>query len=376
MIKSDSIKAVIYNNSEVNEYVDRFLNLQNVDYYCYDSDDELNRIIANVSKKNESKEVIIFKKFLGRIFQMCPGTPEMICCNYRLVNTGFNCLYNCAYCYLQIYLNSFGIQLFSNMDQLYSHIDPFFDQIKSDYIYRIGTGEFTDSLMFDDLTGIGKKLIEIFASYPSIMLELKTKSSNIDHLLDIEKKGNSVIGFSINTDTNSKLYEEGAATVKERLIAAGKAAKAGYYTAFHFDPVIIYDNWQEEYLAVVDMLFDYLPVTSIAWISMGGFRYQGSFIKTVRNNFPGERMSTGEFFPCKDMKYRYQWHLRSKIYRTLNDAIRLKTDHPYVYMCMESSEMWQEVFGKNFETSEHLEKDFSDHLRNMLVMDKRLSIDN
>ncbi len=53
----------------------------------------------------------------------------------------------------------------------------------------MGTGEFTDSLMMDEVTGIGGAIIEHTSGMPNIMMELKTKSDNIDHLLDIRGKG-------------------------------------------------------------------------------------------------------------------------------------------------------------------------------------------
>ncbi|MDA3901160.1 MAG: hypothetical protein PF637_11660 [Spirochaetes bacterium] len=374
MIQANTIKAVVYDPQEITPIVQKFLNIPEVMLFTYTDEDQFNTIINKFRMQYKSKEIVLFKKFMGRIFQMCPGTPKMICCNYRLINTGFNCLYNCAYCYLQIYLNSFGIQLFSNMDELYKHIDPFFDEMVPGMIYRIGTGEFTDSLMIDELTGIGAHLIDLFAKHPSIMLELKTKSDNVEHLLNIKNKGNAVIGWSVNSSRNCDLYEEGAATLDERINAAARAARAGYYVAFHFDPVILYDNWKADYQNVVKVIFEKVPEKSVVWISMGGFRYQNPFVETVRKNFPHEQMSTGEFFPGEDMKYRYLWQQRVEVYQTLRNAITEFTDHPYLYMCMESNHMWEVVFDKKFTCPEDLEDDFSSHLYQMLKNENRLQI--
>lgn len=368
MITIESIRAVVYNPSELNDFTGQFMHIPDCEYLCYSDEKECGRLIDLCREKYASKEVIVLKSFQGRLFQMCPGSPGMICCNYRLVNTGFNCLYNCAYCYLQVYLNSYGIQLFTNMNSVYDQLKEFLDTeaSKSDLIYRIGSGEFTDSLMIDDVSGIGGRLIETVAPYKNTMLELKTKSDNIDHLLGIKNKGNTVLGWSVNTPHNVRHYEEGAATLKARLHAARRAAKAGYYIAFHFDPIIVHENWQDEYARVIDLLFEAVPASQIAWISLGTFRYIPLFKDVMRSNFPEEQMSTGEFFPVSDGKYRYQWNLRSSIYSFMVNEIRRHSADVYVYMCMETERMWEFVFAKELKTSEEFEVDFSDAMKNFL----------
>ncbi len=361
----DSIKAVVYNPAETNSFTDTFMSVPECEYLAYSTLHQLDSLIDYCRARYGSKEVLLIKPFQGRLFQMCPGSPGMICCNYRLINTGFNCLYNCAYCYLQVYLNSYGIQLFSNMDDVYAELGSFLESEAFDnsMVYRIGSGEFTDSLMIDECSGIGKKLIELCAPYPNVMVELKTKSDNIDHLLSVADKGNAVIGWSVNTPHNVISHEEGAAGLDRRLDAASRAAGAGYYTAFHFDPIIIHENYEASYARVISRIFSSVPKESIAWISLGTFRYAPPFINVMRNNFPEEQMSSGEFFPVSDGKYRYVWNLRAHIYDFMLKKIREFSADTYVYMCMESERMWKYVFGKKLSSSEEFEHDFSSAMK-------------
>jgi spore photoproduct lyase len=231
---------------------------------------------------------------------------------------------------------------------------------------RIGTGEFTDSLMIDEATGLSRALIAEFAPHRHLFLELKTKSANIDHLLDIPDKGNAVAAWSVNTPRITAQFEEGAAALDERLDAAARAAEAGFWTSFHFDPVVLYDGWEREYDEAVERIFSRVPAESILWISLGGFRYNPPFKEIMRANFPRETLSDGEFVPCPDGKMRYPKPLRRRIYAFMKEAIERRSSEPFVYMCMESADMWESVFGRSYGTPEDLEADFSIFLKNKL----------
>lgn len=313
-----------------------------------------------------SKSVLLLDRFKGRLIQKCPATKGMICCNYRLINSGFNCIYNCAYCYLQSYLNSYGILLFTNEEDILAECGEFIKEAEPAKIYRIGTGEFTDSLMLDHVTGLSTALIGKFAPYPHLFLELKTKSGNVDHLLNIPRKGSTVIAWSVNTPRMIERNEDRASLLPVRLAAAARAAAAGYFIAFHFDPVIIYDGWEKEYDEVVEAVFASVPQEKVLWISMGCFRYAPQFRDVMRANFPDETISDAEFVQCPDGKMRYPKPVRRDIYRKLLKMIRNRAADPYVYMCMESADMWESVFGRDFAVPEDLEEDMSIFLKNKL----------
>ncbi len=331
--------------------------------YYYSSEQDLSRIIAALRQRGISaKEAILIKHFDGRLFQMCPGSPGMICCNYRLINTGFNCLYNCSYCYLQLYLNSWGIVLFSNLDEVVDEIAASM-AAAGDRVLRIGTGEFTDSLMWDEYSDISRRLIEVLAAYPKVFFELKTKSENVDHLAGIRNKGNTVIGFSLSTQELAVVYEQGAASPDERINAAARAIDAGYLAAFHFDPIMLGERWREDYALTFAELAAKIDFERVAWISLGTFRYAGQFKTIMRRNFPEERLSLEEFVCGLDGKYRYPYHVRREIYRHFRTELENLGGNPFIYMCMENESMWKDVFDKNYNTSEDLENDFADHLK-------------
>ncbi len=364
MVTIDDIKYVLYGVDDDAAMVERFVSHVNERAVPYADESELGALLEKFRAGGvASKEVLVLKPFRGRFFQMCPGSPNVVCCRYRLLNTCFDCFYNCTYCYLLSYLNFYGIMQFTNTGRLREELMQFIDDADSDMIYRIGTGEFTDSLMMDDITGIGEELVTMCSAFPNIMLELKTKSSNIDHLLGIPNKGNAVIGWSLNTPRNIELYEEGTASLDQRVRAASRAEKAGYYLAFHFDPIILYDGWEEDYLRVIEELMTSVDPEKIVWISMGGFRFLPEFKHVMREHFPGEAITSQEMFPGIDGKLRYFKPVRLAMYRFFREHIEKYTRYPFLYMCMETPEMWDRVFGIRHQESSELELAFSHHLK-------------
>lgn len=360
----DDVKVIIHlREDRDNPIVRRFLDLENKEIFECSDDHELDQAVESAKRRGiHSKEAVILKKFQGRMFQKCPGSPGVICCNYLLLNIGFNCLYNCTYCYLNYYLNSYGLIQFINVEASFQDI---WDTVRKDpdKAYRVGTGEYTDSLMFDDVTGIGASLLTGAARYRNLFIELKTKSDNIRHLLEIREKGNAVLAWSLNTNRNIDLYEGETAALEDRLESAAAACAAGYLTAFHFDPIITGNENVEEYLDVVDRIFEKVDPERVAWISLGCFRHSPGFKEIIREVFPGQKLTTAEMFPGPDGKFRYLKKTRVAVYNAMLDRIRSHTAVPFVYLCMENESVWRDVFNVEYRSSEDLEQAFTQHLK-------------
>jgi spore photoproduct lyase len=365
----DNITDLVFIDSARNRsFAEKILSSHtSVRMHYAESEEHLAEIFGELqSGKVQSKNVLHIGDFKGRLIQKCPGSKGVVCCNYYLINTGFNCLYDCSYCFLNSYLNSFGMMIFSNTDEIILQIDFFLSEIDKNKIYRIGTGEFTDPLMIDAYTGMSSLLIEKFSFHKNVFLEIKTKSNNIDHLCAIKDKGSTVIAWSVNTDKNIKLHESGTASLNERLAAAKKAAEAGYYLAFHFDPVILYDGWQDEYMAVVDRLFTETCAEKIVWISIGGVRFNRDYKESARESGIDRGLTLNEVVMCDDGKFRYFKPVRRSLYQLFYNKIMSYNNPPFLYMCMESREMWADIFGRDSYSTEKLESDFELFLTGVL----------
>jgi spore photoproduct lyase len=212
-------------------------------------------------------------------------------------------------------------------------------------IQRIGTGEFTDSLIWEPWTDLSRRLVLRFAGQERAVLELKTKTVNIGGLLDLPHRRKTILAWSLNTEQVIGSEERGTAALGARLRAAAHAAQAGYPVAFHFDPVVVTDGCEEEYRQVVERLFAAIAPEQIVWISLGAFRFMPDLKPIIQRRFPESRIVYGEFIAGLDGKARYFKPLRMRILRSLAQAILNRAPQACVYLCMEDDEVWRHVLG-------------------------------
>jgi len=281
----------------------------------------------------------------GSFFKPCPGTAEYNCCGYQVLNIGMNCPIDCSYCILQAYLNQPWITAFVNLEQLFDELRNTIEQ-QPQHFFRIGTGEFTDSLALERLTGISEMLVEFLGRYDNVILELKTKSGAIDTLETIDHKGKTILSWSLNSPAMMRRQEIRSATLKQRLDCAARAAEWGYHLAFHFDPIIYQPDWQDQYLQTIELLFNSVPKEAIVWISMGGLRFLQPLKAIGTQRFPQTGIFYEEFITGLDGKSRYFRGLRQEMYSFIYAQLKQRTHKDTcVYFCMESEEIWDAVCG-------------------------------
>lgn len=290
-----------------------------------------------------AKKMLLITQQKGQSFKPCQGiTPNHLCCNYWIIDLVSNCPYDCSYCVLQYYLsNNPLLTLYANVEEIASNALEYTTAHKNKK-FRIGTGELGDSLVIDDITGFSKILIESFANEENVSLELKTKSVNVDHLLDIDNKGNTVIAWSVNPQEIISTEEHGATSLEERFSAAEKVVKAGFRVAFHFDPIVFSEDLEKLYKRVTDQIIQRFDPAKISWISIGTLRFPTGMKDIVMKRFPNSRIFYDEFISDSG-KTRYFRPIRERIYKKmLKNLEPLKKDVP-IYLCMETKIVWQNV---------------------------------
>jgi len=327
-------------------YTQEILKRANLQYTIVEDRQKPNDLDENyVDNLSSGKKQLFLCKNRGLFFKPCPGTREYQCCDYQVLNTGMNCPMDCVYCILQAYLNSPWLTFYVNIETLFCELDETFYNNK-DKFFRIGTGEFTDSLAIDRLTGLSKLLVRYFAKQKNAVLELKTKSGVIENLKDLQHNGNTVISWSLNSPTIMKKEEIRSATLEERLEAAKCCAEMGYKLAFHFDPIIDHPGWQKGYAQTIQRLYEKVPADSIVWISMGALRFIPTLKEIGLQRFPFSKIYYEEFIEGLDSKSRYFRPNRVKLYQFIYTCLKEKaSERTCIYFCMESNEIWQEVMG-------------------------------
>jgi spore photoproduct lyase len=248
----------------------------------------------------------------------------------------------CTYCILQSYFNPPLLQYFVNYDDLLEELDTLFAR---NTITRIGTGEFTDSIIWEAWTDLSSLLVPKFSKQSYAVLELKTKTTAIEGLKHLHHNRKTVVAWSLNSDRVIRNEERHTASLNARLKAAAKCESWGYPLGFHFDPMVIYDGCEDDYKQVVNQLFTRVSSDNIAWISLGTLRFMPQLKPIIERRFPKSKIMYGEFITGLDGKWRYFKPLRIDLYAKMVSWIRKFAPQVLIYFCMEDEDVWKKSLG-------------------------------
>jgi spore photoproduct lyase len=284
---------------------------------------------------------------LGR----CPvASPKTLCCNLQTLDAVDNCGYGCSYCSIQSFFDGKQISFDRGFAEKLKNL-----RLDPDKTYHIGTGQSSDSLMWGNSHGVLDAVIEFAAEHPNVILELKTKSANVSHLLKAKPSRNILCTWSLNTPIIIEHEEHGTASLDKRLQAARKMADAGYIVGFHFHPMVHYQSWAEDYQAVVETLTEMFTPDEVALVSIGTLTYIKSVMSEIRKRaIPSQilKMPMVDAAGKKSYPDEIKLAMFRHLYQSFPDSWK---DDVFFYLCMENAELWQPVFGFEYASNDEFE---------------------
>ncbi len=163
------------------------------------------------------------------------------------------CPGHCEYCYLQT-TQGFKpyLRTFVNLEDIFENIKRHIS--KTEPLTTFEVASLGDPLSLEHLTGSLSKTIEFFGLLQNAKLRVVTKYNNVEPLLHLEHNGHTRFRISVNSRYVIKNFEHNTASFDERIEAASKIASAGYPVGFIVAPIMIYENWKNEYLELFDLL--------------------------------------------------------------------------------------------------------------------------
>jgi len=285
--------------------------------------------------------MIEYARHPGAFVKHCPCSPRSVSCGYHNLNLHTGCVFSCTYCILQDYLDSKTPVFFSNWKDMERELEGFARERKH---LRLGSGELSDSLVFEPEAGYVPRLIELFRRFPEVVFEFKTKSAEIGNLLisrDVPR--NIVVSWSLTPEEIRRTEEKDAPTLGRRIRAMTKVQEAGFRVGIHLDPLLMIGDWRAAYADLVGSLRSTLRPDRIAWISLGGLRFTSSLRRHILGH-RGSRIFEGELLKGSDGKYRYFRPLRADLFRHVKQQIKRHwSEEIPLYLCMEGEDMWRDV---------------------------------
>ena len=193
-----------------------------------------------------------------------------------------NCIYDCKYCFLQGMFNSANYVIFINYKDFIKSIEEKVSNMNEKKIHFF-SGYDCDSLAFEPISNFAKYVVKNLKNYPNIILELRTKSTQINFLLKRKPHRNIVVAFSLSPDEIIYNYEDKTPNLLKRINAIKKLQVAGWNIGLRFDPIIYCENFQKIYRKFFDQIFNSISLDCIHSITLGSFRMPKKFLKKLPN---------------------------------------------------------------------------------------------
>ena len=242
-----------------------------------------------------------------------------------------NCLYDCRYCFLQGMYPSSHYLLFVNYEDFLSDIQNKTDLHTAEPTWFF-SGYDCDSLALDNISAFLESFIPFFQNEKNAYLELRTKSVNINPLLQFEPLDNVVTAFSFTPKELSIQLEHGVPSVESRIKAINKITDAGWQVGLRIDPLIDCHDFEQRYQSLFRDIFSSIPVEKIHSVSLGTFRMPVNFFKKIEKLYPEEKLFTGPL-EKRGGSISYQLEIEQKRKETCKNLLLQHIPEEKLFLC-------------------------------------------
>jgi spore photoproduct lyase len=280
----------------------------------------------------------------------CPVASEGTrCCNLLTLDAVESCGFDCSYCSIQSFYNQSKVGFDKNFAQKLENLE-----LNRNEVYHIGTGQSSDSLMWGNREGVLDALFKFAFKYPNVILEFKTKSNNISYFLENEVPKNIIVTWSLNPQVIVDNEEHLTASLDERIEAAKKLRDKGILVGFHFHPIVVYENYLQDYTNIAKRLISEFTTDEVVLVSMGTLTFIKQVIKKLRER---ELKSKILQMPFENIngKQSYPLETKKEMFKTLYQAFEPWHKDVYFYLCMEANSLWKDVFGYEYSSNYQME---------------------
>jgi len=205
-----------------------------------------------------------------------------------------NCIYDCRYCFLQGMYRSAHYVLFVNFEEFAAEIRLKIHHKQSRNIYFY-SGYDCDSLALEPVSRFTEYFLPLFAEHADAFFELRTKSTQIRHLLDATPLANCVIAYSFTPENVSAALEYKVPALVKRIDAVRKLQERGWPVALRFEPLIYHQGFEESYERLFSKLFSEVDPNKLHSVSLGLFRMPNDYYNNIVKLYPDEKLFAGEF---------------------------------------------------------------------------------
>lgn len=256
--------------------------------YCDNYGEIFNKKAQNFRLQKANPSIILAKKFKNYLLPI-PHKYGIGGKHNFYFSHMLNCIYDCRYCFLQGMYSSAHYVLFINYEDFVDAIHNKINEFPEETI-TFFSGYDCDSLAMEPITRFVDHFLPIFEKNPKASLELRTKSTNIQTLLQKKVLPNCIAAFSLTPEPISRALEHKTPSIEQRLKAIKKLEMHGWPLGLRFDPMIYCRDYKLFYEELFNMVFNTLDVDKLHSVSLGAFRLPKAVFKNMVELYPDEKL--------------------------------------------------------------------------------------
>lgn len=215
-----------------------------------------------------------------------PGEQHLGAAHNYYFSHLLNCPFDCRYCFLQGMFASANYVLFVNYE-------AFFDELATTCATHVApvhvfSGYDCDSLALEPLTGFAAFFLERITQIENATIELRTKSTQIRSLLNLEPHSQAIVAMSLSPQAIVTAFEHGTPKLSDRVQALAKLAEHGWPIGLRIDPIVASPNMLDDYEAFFESVFAVLKPQTLHSVTLGALRLPRGFAKRMFKLYPDE----------------------------------------------------------------------------------------
>lgn len=275
-------------NTKIGERIINYCNANNISIF----DTTTHNQVRNLPGKDEKAKYAAAKKTLivglkkSMKLDVCRPSADY---QFSLMT---NCPGSCEYCYL---FTTQGkkpyVRIYVNLEEIFDTIDKYILK-KLPHATMFEAASTGDPLAVEHITGTLGETIEHFGKLDKGRLRIVTKYASVEPLLNLKHNGHTRFRFSINSNFTIKNYEHNVDNLWDRLRAAEKMVEAGYPIGFIIAPIILHENWREEYAEMLEALYRHIgpKLKGVPTFELIQHRFTLTAKKVIEERFPNTNL--------------------------------------------------------------------------------------
>lgn len=254
--------------------------------------------------------------------------------NFLIPFTSSGCSAMCMYCYLVCNYNKCSyLRVFVNTKEILDKLIKFSNTSLKEYVFEIGSN--SDLLLENLVTNNLKENIEYFLNNTNKgILTFPTKFNYISPLLNIKEKKRVIPRMSLNPSSIISKVEFKTSSLSQRIEAINNLVDIGYSPYILIAPVILTDNFKEDYKNLIYTMKEKLSKKARKNISFEIIFMTYSYIHRKINEeaFPNAiNLYSKELMTSRGIgKYHYKNEVKENAKKYLIDLIEKNFENPNI----------------------------------------------